>query len=91
MFVELVNVPLMFVEFKPTIPPVILSLITDGTGQLYFVLLGTIPFVRLSGVIAKASPLQTVLVIGLIVALGFTVTVTVKGAPEQDPDDGITV
>ena len=52
---------------------------------------GTIAFVRLSGVIAKASPLQTVLVIGLIVALGFTITVTVKGAPEQDPDDGITV
>ena len=49
------------------------------------------PFVVLTGIELKPTPLHTVLVIGLIDGLGFTVTVTVNVVPVQDPVVGITV
>ena len=52
---------------------------------------GTIVFVALAGVKLNASPLQTIFVILLIDALGFTVTITLKDEPRQDPDFGVTV
>jgi hypothetical protein len=39
----------------------------------------------------KAEPSQDEAVTGLIEALGFTVTVTVKALPEQEPEVGVTV
>lgn len=39
----------------------------------------------------KPLPLQIVAVIGVIVAFGSTVTVTVNVAPVQPPDFGVTV
>ena len=86
----------------PAAPPV-MPPVTDGADQEYVVPVGTIPFVPLTGVAVKATPLQVIAVIGLMVAAGFTVTgtviagtgftvtVTVKCAPWQLPEVGVTV
>ncbi len=42
---------------------------------------GTIPFTVCVGVTLKITPLQVVLVIGVITGVGLTVTVTVNAAP----------
>ncbi|MBK8884447.1 MAG: hypothetical protein IPN67_19440 [Bacteroidales bacterium] len=62
-----------------------------GAVHVYVVPPGTISAPPLTGVIVKAAPLQIVAVLFAIVALGFTVTVTVKVAPAQVPDIGVTV
>ena len=41
--------------------------------------------------IVKEFPLQIVALCAGITALGFTVTVTVKGVPRQTPPKGVTV
>jgi hypothetical protein len=64
--------------------------VTVGAGQEYVVPIGTIS-VPLVGATLKAVPLQTITVLLVIVGLGFTVTVTVKGVPVQLPDFGVTV
>ena len=46
---------------------------------------------ELIGFKVKVPPLQMVSVLGLTNGFGFTVTVTVKEAPEQVPDLGVTV
>jgi len=75
---------------EPAAPPVIPP-VTTGAGQLYVVPAGTTPLVPLTGVILKATPVQTVAVIGVIAAAGFTVTVRLKLAPAHVPDVGVTV
>jgi hypothetical protein len=44
-----------------------------------------------AGVTEKALPLQMVVFCGGITGVGLTVTVTVKVAPVQPPDVGVTV
>ena len=65
--------------------------VTVGTDQLKVVLAGTIPLVPLTGVKLKLTPLQVAAVIAEITAIGFTLTVTLKLAPEQLPDKGVTI
>ena len=52
---------------------------------------GIMPFTPSVGVMANITPLQVVTVIALIDAAGLIVTVTVKVAPVQLPDNGVTV
>ena len=52
---------------------------------------GTTPLVTFTGVDVKLPALQIVAVIAVIAGLGFTVTVTVKVAPVQLPEVGVTV
>ena len=70
----------------PVRPPV-----TPGVDQLYKVPDGTIPFVILVGVTLNATPLQLTVLIAVITAVGLIVTVTVKAAPVQLPDNGVIV
>ena len=79
MFVGLVSVPLILVALLPAWPPVIPP-VTLGADQLYNVPAGTIPLVRLVGVTLKITPLHVTVVIAVITAVGFRVTVTVKVA-----------
>ena len=69
-------------------PPVKDAVLKDGNDQVYFVPNGTIPFVPLTGVTLNCTPLQTVVLIGVITAFGFTYTTTVKDAPSQLPGAG---
>ncbi len=62
-----------------------------GTLQLYVVPDGTIPFVPFVGTNVKLTPLQVTVLIALITAVGFTVTVTVNTDPVQLPVIGVTV
>ena len=75
--VGLVNTPLILLapadDWPPVIPPV-----TTGTDQLYSVPTGTMPLVPLVGVTLKITPLHVTVVIAVITAVGFNVTVTVK-------------
>ena len=52
-----------------------------GSAQANFVPPGTIPFIPSVGVTVKVNHAQIVVLIGLIAATGFTVTVSVKLAP----------
>ena len=52
-----------------------------GKAHVYLVPPGTIPLVPSVGVNVKVNPAQIVVVIGLIAATGFTVTVSVNVAP----------
>ena len=58
--------------------------------QEYVVFEGTIsePF---AGVTVNTVPLHVFAVVLAIAGIGFTVTVTVNGVPEQDPAVGVTV
>ena len=62
-----------------------------GVDQLYVVPDGTIPLVISKGVIVKDIPLQVAVAIGFTDATGLMVAVTVKFAPAQEPDVGVTV
>ena len=90
MFVGLDSVPVMLLWALPEAPPV-RPPVTVGADQLYVVPDGTIPFVSLTGVEVKPVPPQVTLVILFTYGRGFTVTVTVKVAPGQLPDNGVTV
>ena len=89
MLVGLVKVPLMLVALVPVVPPVIPP-VTLGADQLYKVPAGTIPLVRLVGVTLKITPLQVTVVIAVITAVGFKVTVTVNKVPVHKPVNGVT-
>ena len=62
-----------------------------GADQVYNVAIGIIPLTPSVGVTLKLTPLQLTAVIGLIVAPGFNVIVTVNMVPVQDPETGVTV
>ena len=80
----------MFTAFVPVAPPVNPP-VTTGVIQLYKVPAGTTPFVPLVGVNVNNTPLQVTPVIAVILAVGLTVTVTVKVVPVQVPDIGLMV
>jgi hypothetical protein len=73
----------------PGAPPV--KPVPDGADQLKVVPDGTTPFIPLTGVTEKPNVLHTAEVIAVMAGLGFTVTITVKFAPVQLPDIGVTV
>ena len=75
--VGLVSVPLILVALLPIAPPVIPP-VTLGADQLYNVPAGTIPLVTFVGVTVNSTPLHVTVVIAVITAVGFKVTVTVK-------------
>ena len=85
----LVNSPLMFADPLPVDIPVILPVV-PGVDQLYVVPTGTIPLVTFVGVTVKITPLQLTVVIKLITAAGFKVTVKENTAPIQLPLVGVT-
>jgi len=87
--VGFVSVPVMLAP-APADPPVIPP-VTVGAVQVYVVPAGTTPFVPLTGVTEKGVALHAVDVMGVIAALGFTVTVNVNVAPLQVPILGVTV
>ena len=89
-FVGFIKVPVILVAPVPEAPPVIAP-VTVGADQLYVVPVGTTPFVVLTGVELKATPLQTVVVIAVMAGFGLAVTVTVNGVPAQLPEVGVTV
>ena len=86
----MIKVPEIVDALEPVPPPVILPVIL-GVDQLYVVPEGTIPLVISKGVIVKDIPLQVAVAIGFTDATGLMVAVTVKLAPLQDPDVGVTV
>jgi hypothetical protein len=79
----------MFDCTTPAAPPVIPP-VTDGIGQLYVVPGGTIPFAILIGVSVN-DPLHIDKVPFEMLGVGLIVMVTVKVAPVQPADNGVTV
>jgi Fe-S cluster assembly scaffold protein SufB len=77
-FVEFVSVPEIAEAPEPDVAPEIPT--AEGADQVYVVFAGTIsvPFV---GVTVNVPLLQIVVVLAAITGVGFTVTVTVNGAP----------
>ena len=66
--------------------------VTDGALQLYNVPAGTTPFVTSVGVTLNITPLHVVVLIGLIIPTGLTVTVTVNVAfTPQSVVVGVTI
>ena len=85
-----VNTPLIEVPLPAAAPVTEATVI--GTGQLYIVPAGRMVLGGLLvGDSRKELPLQIEVVRSGSVGLGFTVTVTVKGCPIQDPAVGVTV
>jgi hypothetical protein len=82
--VQVNEVPLP--EFPPVTPPV-----TVGADQTYVVPAGTTPLVMLTGDTVSVASLQAEELIGAIAGLGFTVTITEKSTPVQNPEVGVTV
>ena len=74
-----------FPVFPPVIPPV-----TEGADHAYVVPAGIIPLVPLTGVIPNPTPLQLTVVMVLMTAVGFTVTVTENTGPLHIPVTGVT-
>ena len=91
MFVGFVSVPVMLAAPLPVAPPVSPP-VTTGKGQLYVVPAGTIfPPTPSTGVTVKPVALHVAGVCDVTNGFGFIVTVTVKVAPVQVPDKGVTV
>ena len=88
LIVVLVSVWLIADCDVPFASPVIFALSTNV--QEYVVFEGTIS-VPFEGVTVNPVPLQVFAVVLAIVGIGFTVTVTVNGVPEQEPAVGVTV
>jgi hypothetical protein len=86
--VVLVRVPEMLAALVPAAAPVMP--VATGADQEYVVEAGTIPLVVFTGDTEKADPLQVVAVIAVTAGLGFTVAVTLNGAPVQEAVAGIT-
>ena len=80
MLLVLANVPLMIDTPLAPDPPVRLPLI-DGADHVYNVPAGTTPLVTSVGVTVNCTPVQVVVLIGVMIPTGLTVTVTVNGAP----------
>ena len=80
--VGLNNVPEIFAAAVPLTPPVTPP-VTVGAGHVKLVPTGMIPSVMLVGVRTNANPLPVVLLMAVISAIGFRLTVTVKATPAQ--------
>ena len=88
--VGLVRLPLILVCVNAAAPPVTPP-VTIGADQLYVVPAGTTPFTPLVGVTVNNTPLHVTVVIAVITAAGFSVTVNWNDAPAQPFDNGVTV
>ena len=88
--VELDKVPVIVEAPAPDAPP-LTPVVVTGADQLYVVPAGTMPLTPLVGDTRIATPLQVVVVIAVIVALGFNVSVNWNDAPAQPFDNGVTV
>ena len=62
-----------------------------GAVHVYNVPVGTIPFRPSVGDTLKVSPLQIVVLIVVITAVGLIVIVIVNVAPVHAPDNGVTI
>ena len=80
LFVGFVKVPLITLAFVALNPPVNPP-VTLGALQLYKVPAGIIPLAPFTGLIVNKIPLQVVADNGVIVAAGFSVTISVKLMP----------
>ena len=91
--VLLVSNWLMFAcAFVCSLPPSIeFSGLRTGVAHVYVVPEGTIPFGPLAGEDVKLLIPHIVVVIAVMAGVGLTVTVNVKVAPVQLPDNGVTV
>jgi hypothetical protein len=78
----------MLAALLPEAVPVIPA--TTGADQEYVVEAGTIPLVAFTGVAVNEFPLQMVELMAVTAGLGFTVAVTLNGAPVQEAVAGIT-
>ena len=82
------SVPLILPALVPDNPPV--KPVPVGVDQLYVVPAGTMPLVPLDGVVLNTVPVHTVVLIAVILACGFIVTVTLNTAPVTPFDNGVT-
>jgi hypothetical protein len=89
MLVALLRVPDIVNLLVSAAPPVTTGNVV-GIFQLYLVPTGIIPFVILTGETTNGTPLQVTVLIAVISGVGFNVTITVKAAPEQFPEVGVT-
>ena len=78
---------LVFVALNPPVNPPV----TLGALQLYRVPVGTMPLVPFVGVTVNDTPLQLTVVIGVITAVGFRLTVKLNEPPIQLPVTGVTI
>jgi len=90
LLVGLAKVPLINAALLPLTPPV-KPPVTLGALHAYVVPAGTIPFVIFDGLSVNNTPLQLIVLIAVITAVGLIVTVTVNTAPVQLPLVGVTV
>ena len=88
--VGLFKVPVILIAPLPLAPPVSPP-VTLGALQLYRVPAGTMPSVTLVGVTVNDTPLQLTVVIGVITAVGFRLTVKLNELPIQLPVTGVTI
>jgi hypothetical protein len=87
--VILVKVPVITLTPLTCVTPPVKP-VPVGADQVYKVPSGITPLVTSVGVTLKVPPLHIVAVIGVILANGLIVTVTVNVAPVQFPDNGVT-
>ena len=90
LLVGLFKVPVILIAPLPLAPPVSPP-VTLGALQLYRVPAGTMPLVPLVGVTVNDTPLQLTVVIGVITAVGFRLTVKLNEPPIQLPVTGVTI
>ena len=87
--VVFVNVPLILLTPSDCVTPPVKP-VPVGVDQVYVVAAGTIPLVTLVGVIAKITPLQVVVLIGVMDATGLIFIVTLNTVPIQLPEVGVS-
>jgi len=90
-FVRLLNNPNTVVIFSVADAPPVTVPVNTGSFHVYLVNSGTIPLVGFVGVTVNGTPLHVTVVIALTSGVGFNVTITVKAAPVQLPDNGVTL
>ena len=89
-FVVLPKIPLMPFDAEACVTPPVIP-VPVGAFHVKVVPDGITPFVTSVGVILKNTPLHVVVLIGVTLAYGLILTVTVNVAPVQLPDTGVTV
>ena len=90
LLVGLFKVPVILIAPLPLVPPVSPP-VTLGALQLYRVPAGTMPLVPFVGVTVNDTPLQLTVVICVITAVGFRLTVKLNELPIQLPVTGVMI
>ena len=88
--VVLPKIPLIPFDAEACVTPPVIP-VPVGAFHVKVVPDGITPFVTSVGVILKNTPLHVVVLIGVTLAYGLILTVTVNVAPVQLPDTGVTV